>query len=162
MSEIILPFRTTIHPQISFAETVIRLHAELKRCYAHQRYPIDLLAKDVGLYQESVVNFFQVCVNYYNIMQFNTFGDFEIVFNEFFNHSMLHPLQLNIKQPSNAENIIILLNYNCIDMTERDVFRFLEVLEQIIDRVMHSPDQTIQDICLLKHDEEAEKENLTL
>lgn len=133
-----IPLRVNLAAKQTFAELMLQVRKTLLKTYKHQQYPLDLLQDDFELSKRGFSNFFQVLVNYYNTMQSQHFGNLVIEFDEFFNHSMSHALQINIKKMDGDPQITLYINNHDHDREHLAGKTLVQHLENIIDALMQA------------------------
>lgn len=130
-----MPFRTQIYLDTDFSSFVKQLHRQLKKCFCYQRYPIDMMAKGEKVHEQGYMNLFEMCVNYYNIMQSTNLGVFEVDYGEMFNNAMLHRVQLNIKKIDGDDGINVFINYNVNDFSTDDLRRLYQFINNMVELI---------------------------
>jgi hypothetical protein len=105
-----MPFRFALNPNDTIERVLKSVDRQLKVCFVNQKYPYDLLVKDLGLSTKGYDSLYQMSVNYYN-SKFET--EIENVPVEVFEHycgNQSYSMQLIIDNMKN-DNIALKFDY---------------------------------------------------
>ncbi|MEC2746287.1 AMP-binding protein, partial [Bacillus cereus] len=125
----------------------------MKQCLFHQRYPYNLLVKDLQLTSKGYDGLFQYSVNYYNTKLKNTIDGFSLENVEFYSGYQAYSLQLVIKEWAD-EGLEIQYDYKVADFEEDQINCMYERFLALIEQVLRNEDQSIKELSLLSDDEQ--------
>ncbi|MCD1259240.1 hypothetical protein B5M42_010365 [Paenibacillus athensensis] len=138
MSTSSMLFRSQLQMEQSLMDVIKQTNERLRQCMKHQRYPYDLLIKDLGLHQSAHTNPLKYAINYYNT-SFN--NDSETI--EYYSGYQLNALQLAIKEWNQFE---LQMDYRLEDFSHADIERLYSYLVYVIDQTILAPHQTLQEL----------------
>ncbi|SFL37530.1 non-ribosomal peptide synthase domain TIGR01720/amino acid adenylation domain-containing protein [Gracilibacillus orientalis] len=150
-----MPFRFTVNNESPFTELLIAVKKEMKNCYRNQRYPYDLLIKDLELNKRGFDSLFTMSVNCYNSEFTSNIEGIELEIEEYYSGHQNYPLQLVIKEEKN--DIIFSFDYKLSEYLEEDIINMYECIQNIIRQVIDSPNTHFKDIHLLDDNERFQK-----
>ncbi|GEM_PF-1940291 len=93
-----MPFRYAIPDDISFIKMLHTLSSKLMQCYFHQRYPYDMLIKELRSSHEFLSDLFSISVNYYNTKLAPQFDRYSVNNVELYSGHQFFPLNIIIKE----------------------------------------------------------------
>ncbi|WP_068774886.1 non-ribosomal peptide synthetase [Paenibacillus sp. FJAT-26967] len=152
-----MPFRFRLDDRATVADTLTRIQKELMECYFHQRYPYDLLIKDLELKKLGYNNLFETCVNYYNTKLSSNMNGTSIQNVEFYNGHQLFSLQLVIKDWSESGSLTLDIDYKIDDYTEEQIEEMGLRLQIIIDQIIEDSEACLSKIGLVSAAEKTEQ-----
>lgn len=144
-----MPFRFYLENGIELHELIKAVNEELKSFYFNQRYPYDLLVKDISARDA----LFQVCVNYYNTALENKVNGANVEFTELYNGSQLYPLEIIIKEWSGEGKLALEFDYKLEDFSERKIDSMFFSLEKMIGQVLENDSVKAERIEILSNEE---------
>ncbi len=144
-----MPFRFYIENGKGFQELIKGVNDELKSFYFNQRYPYDLLVKDISARDA----LYQVCVNYYNTALENKVNGINVDFTELYNGSQLYPLEIIIKEWSGEGKLALEFDYKLGDFCERKIDSMFFSLEKMIGQVLEDDSVKAEKIEILSKEE---------
>ncbi|MGG4409308.1 amino acid adenylation domain-containing protein [Niallia taxi] len=150
-----MPFRFTVDNEITFTELLEGVKKEMKNCYRNQRYPYDLLIKDLELNKRGFDSLFTMSVNCYNSEFISILEGIELEIEEYYSGHQNYPLQLVIKEEKN--DMIFSIDYKLSEYCEADIINMYECLQNVIRQVIESPNTQIRNIHLLNDYERFQK-----
>ncbi|TKI88566.1 non-ribosomal peptide synthetase, partial [Bacillus wiedmannii] len=93
-----MPFRHTVDSEMTVLDFIKGINRELVRCYYHQKYPYDVLVKDLELKKKGYGDLFDTCINYYNTKLPTEINGTPIENEEFYNRNQIYSIQLIIRE----------------------------------------------------------------
>jgi len=138
MSTSSMLFRSILYTEQSIMDFIRKTNDHLRQCMKHQRYPYDLLVKDLGLNQAANTNPLKYAINYYNT-SFNNSS--EAV--EYYSGYQLNALQLAIKEWDQFE---LQFDYRAEDFSHHDIDLIYSYMVYVIDQTIMSPNQTLKEL----------------
>jgi len=148
-----MPFRFLVNPDASVTESLVRLQRELVDNYYHQRYPYDLLVRDLDLKKKGYDQLFHACVNYYNTRLTTSMNGTPVENIEFYNGHQAYELQWIVKDWSDSGALTLDLDYRTDVYSEEQISEMAEGLLALIDGMLGSPDSAIGSLSLLSEQE---------
>ncbi len=148
-----MPFRYKIDINDHGLNLFKGINSELLTCYFNQKYPYDLLVKDLELKQRGYERLFDVCVNYYNTKPSTTLDNLSIVNEEFYNGNQIYSLQMMIKDWSDSGVLSLEYDYKIFDYTDKEIDYLNHHLKQIIDQILLDPTEKLCRYNLLSVEE---------
>lgn len=136
-------------PDMKLCDYVAQTKRELNLCYYHQRYPYDLLIKDIDLRKSGRNLLYQVAVNYYNTELAGEFSGMKVNNYELYGGQQFYPLQIVVKDWNDTEGITVFMDYQTKYFTESQLDAFMEFLENGIYLLGTQADITLQEIPLV-------------
>jgi len=148
-----VPFRFKLDTEIGISELLKLVNKELKVCFLHQRYPYDLLVKDLELSKDGYDSLYKVCVNYYNSKYDNNLNGMDVEVEDYYCGEQGYSLQLTIKEWKEGK-ISLNFDYKTLEYSEREIQSMYEILLNITEQVISKDNFIVNDIKLA-----CEKEN---
>ncbi|RJE89650.1 amino acid adenylation domain-containing protein [Paenibacillus sp. 1011MAR3C5] len=148
-----MPFRFILNPDASVEESLVLLQRELMENYFHQRYPYDLLVRDLELKKKGYDQLFHACVNYYNTRLITSMNGSPVDNVEFYNGQQAYELQWVIKDWSDTGALTLDLDYRTDVYSEQQIHDMAESLLALIDGMLASPRASIGSLSLLSGQE---------
>ncbi|HOQ00992.1 MAG TPA: condensation domain-containing protein [Acetivibrio clariflavus] len=78
----IAPLRIIVDGKTTIYQFLKMVKSEMNSCLLHQKYPYDLLAKDLALRSRDYESLYQITVNYYNTKLSTRLGNTKIINDE--------------------------------------------------------------------------------
>lgn len=147
-----MPFKYSVNEEFTMLEILQDVQRELTKCYYHQRYPYDLLVRELDLRKDRTQTLYNVCVNYYNTKLCNGIDGLKFENEEFYNGNQLYALQIIIREWSEKGLITLDFDYKVNDMSEEDIRFLYRRLELFIEKITHHDDK-VTSISMLDRDE---------
>lgn len=147
-----MPFRVGFDPQINISSLLAQINKEIKLCLFNQRYPYDLLVKDLELNRLGYDSLFKMYVNYYNANFIDSIAGYEAKVRECYSGNQSYSLQLTVKEWEES-NITLNFDYKLKEYTESEIKAMREAILHIADQVSADQELTIEQIKLLTQKE---------
>ncbi len=148
-----MPFRIVLDERETVSDFLIRLHEELRQSYFHQKYPYDLLARELELKKRGYDSLFQICVNYYNTKLITDWDGFTVENTEFYNGNQVYAMQLVIKDWSDSNRLTLDIDYKTAVFSDERIERMIGRLLQLADQMVSFPERKLAEIELLEASE---------
>ena len=126
-------------PEMSLIDYVMHTKKELNLCYYHNRYPYDLLIKDIGLQKKGMRSLYQVSVNYYNTELSGEFSGMAVENYELYGGQQFYPLQIVIKDWNDTEGLSVFIDYQTAFFSRMQLDDFIEYLKNGIYMLWNDP-----------------------
>ncbi|MBD1372685.1 amino acid adenylation domain-containing protein [Hazenella sp. IB182357] len=144
-----VPLRCEMDEHVSVKEYVKQVKKEIRKSYKHQKYPYDLLVKEMQLKKHGYNHLFQCCVNYYNFKPSNQLLDAEEVYNGY----QLYPLQLVIKDWSDQSSLQLDFDFKTSVFTDLQIEQMYAKILQLADQILNNTNITIENLQLITETE---------
>ncbi|OKP94747.1 non-ribosomal peptide synthetase [Paenibacillus sp. P32E] len=126
------------------------VYTEAVSCYKHQKYPFDLLMKDINFAREHGDNrLFDICVNYYNTKFRRELGHLEVDNVEFYNGRQSYSLQMIIREWGDENTATIEYDYKEKNYSGSDIAALHDQLNSLIDQITENPYELVGKLTLL-------------
>lgn len=150
----VLPCRVNIDPKMSFGDFLKEIKSKVRKVLVNQKYPYDLLVKELDLRKKGISSLYDVCVNYYNTKY--TFGLDGLKFQHFDLHSgaQAYGFQVVIKEWESKGQIGISIDYQCESFSDSEINNIYESLITIFNRILINDALSLSEIDLISDEEE--------
>lgn len=149
-----MPFRFQMDGEMSIQQLVEEVNRELKLCYFHQKYPFDLLVKDLELNKKGYGDLFHTCINYYNTHLVSELDGMPIENEEFYNGKQMYSLQLIIREWSRENEFQLDIDYKVQEYTSEQIEQMYQSLIYLIDQILLFPERKLCEFSLISEDEQ--------
>lgn len=147
-----VPFRFKIDSKANIEDLIKLINRELKLCFLNQKYPYDILIRDLDLSKSGYDSIFKMCVNYYNSKYSNDLNGIDVDVNEYYCGNQSYSLQLTVKEWENS-NITLNFDYKTQEYTEEQIKTMYESIINIINQVLDNENLTVSDIKLVSKED---------
>ena len=137
------------YPNMKLGEYVTKTGKDLNLCYYHQKYPYDLLVRDIELQKKGQSLLYQIAVNYYNTKLAGEFSGMKENNYELYGGQQFCPLQIVIKSWDDTEGTSVLMDYQTEYFTENQLDAFMDFLENGIYLLGTRANIALQEIPLI-------------
>ncbi len=148
-----LPFRFAIHPYETAENVLFDLSKSLKKSYAHQKYPYNLLMQDLHCPQNGSERLFDTCINYYNTILQPTMAENEIVNVEFYNGQQDYGLQIIIRHWY-GNDLQLDFDYQTALYSDAQIADIYQRLLLIAKQLLQNPTCKVQKLTLANEKEQ--------
>lgn len=147
-----VPFRFILDTELHIENLIKLINRELKLCFLNQRYPYDLLIKDLELSKKGYDSLFKMSVNYYNAKYVNEIDGVDVDVEEYYSANQSYSLQLIVKEWEDA-NITLNFDYKTSEYSEQQIQVMHNSMINIIKEILTKESLQIKDIKLLSEEE---------
>ncbi|GAB6259741.1 amino acid adenylation domain-containing protein [Peribacillus sp. N1] len=152
-----MPFRFKLNTELNIGNLIKQINRELKLCFINQKYPYDLLVKDLEINKDGYDSLFKMSVNYYNSKYKNDInGTIKVESKEYHSGNQSHSLQL-VVQELEDENIELNFDYKTLEYTDNQIKTMYQYMTNIINQVLKDEELTINNIKLINEEERIHK-----
>ncbi|GGD98641.1 non-ribosomal peptide synthetase [Paenibacillus nasutitermitis] len=144
-----MPFRFRIDSNLAVDQLILELGQELTLCYYHQRYPFDLLVRDLELNKKGYGSLFDTSVNYYNTRMMDELAGAPVLNEEFYSGNQLYSYQLIIREWSGSGELRLDMDYKVRDYTEERIERIYRGLLHLAEQMIRQPGRPVKELGLL-------------
>lgn len=147
-----VPFRLELDVELNIESLIKQINKEFKLCLLNQKYPYDLLIKDLGLSKGGYDSLFKMSVNYYNSKFTNEIDEIAAEAKEYYCGNQSYSLQLTIKE---WEDDVITLNcdYKTSDYSVQEIQVMHNSMINIIREILENKNCRVKDIKILSDEE---------
>ncbi len=143
-----VPVRVSMEQDLTFKELIKLVNRELRLCFLHQRYPYDLLVKDLELTSKGYDSLFKMCVNYYNSVYDSKMNDIDVDVTEYYSGNQSYSLQLVVKE-WDSDFITLNFDYKVKEYKKSQIKAMYHSLINIVKQVISHENVLIDDINLI-------------
>lgn len=136
-------------PEMRLIDYVMQTKKELNLCYYHNRYPYDLLIKDIGLLKKGMRSLYQISVNYYNTELSGEFSGMAVENYELYGGQQFYPLQIVIKDWNDTEGLSVFIDYQIALFSRIQLDGFIEYLKNGIYQLWNNTEIQLKDLPLV-------------
>lgn len=151
-----VPFRFELNDDFSISNLIKAVNRELKICFLNQKYPYDLLVKDLDLGKMGYDSLFKMCVNYYNSKYTNDFAGEEAKVEEYYSGTQSYSLQLTVKEWQD-EKITLNFDYKKMEYSNLEIQKMYHSIINITNQILANENIKIKDIKLISEEERNNK-----
>lgn len=147
-----VPFRFIMNPELSLEGLIKLINKELKYCFFNQKYPYDLLIKDLDLGKEGYDSLFKISVNYYNSKYTNDINGVNVEVEECYCGNQSYSLQITIKEWKD-NNITLNYDYKIREYSSEEIQIMYDSMINIIEQIISEKNLKVKDISILNKQE---------
>ncbi|PFB27750.1 non-ribosomal peptide synthetase [Bacillus cereus] len=147
-----LPFRFKIESEMNIGDLIKGVNRELKHCFLNQKYPYDLLVKDLELSKGGYDSLFKMSVNYYNSKFINDINGMGVEIEEYYCGNQSYSLQLIVKELED-ENIELNFDYKTIEYADEEINIMYKCMLNMIKKILKHEHLEINEIELVSEEE---------
>lgn len=148
-----MPFRINVDPEMSFEAFLKHILDEQRRYYRHQRYPMDLLVKDLELARKGNPKLFEVSISYQNSTYMPLFNGAPVELTWMYNGFEENSLTMHINDWLDQGELSIDFDYALDAFDQNDIERMYTHLVNMIKEVLANPAQPLYKINYLEQSE---------
>ncbi|WP_185601859.1 non-ribosomal peptide synthetase [Paenibacillus sp. 598K] len=150
----LMPLRVRIDGEDMATSFLMRTQEELRSCYAHQRYPYDLLAQELELGKQGRQGLFQATVNVYNTRLSGELGGWQADNRELYSGYQLHPLELVVHDWSEGGALAVEIKYQAAVLADEQIEAMAEMLRQLLQGVLCDDSQQVDRLPVVSPDQQ--------
>ncbi|MED4445709.1 non-ribosomal peptide synthetase [Bacillus thuringiensis] len=147
-----VPFRFTLDTELHIEKLMGQINKELKLDYLNQKYPYDLLIKDLELNKEGYDSLFKMSLNYYNSTFVNDIDGVNVEVEEYYSGNQSYSLQVTVKEWENNK-IVLNFDYKTSEYREYEIQVMYSSMINIIKEILTKDNIKVKDIKLLSEEE---------
>ncbi|CAH1195716.1 Surfactin synthase subunit 1 [Paenibacillus plantiphilus] len=150
-----MPFRTIVNDEAAILDWMETVNEDLMKCYFHQKYPYELLMKDIGLKQLGHDNLFDLSVNYYNTRMPTEVNGDAVETTELYSGNQLYSLQIVIKDWLADGSLNIEFDYKESLYSEAEITLMWNRMRILLQQILTNPGQRIGELEIVDGEEKA-------
>ncbi|MCB2311589.1 amino acid adenylation domain-containing protein [Clostridium tagluense] len=143
-----VPFRFTLDTELHIENLIKLINRELKLCFLNQKYPYDLLIKDLELSKKGYDSLFKMSVNYYNTKYVKDIDGVDVEVQEYYSGNQSYSLQLTVKEWED-NNITLNFDYKTSEYREEEIQIMHNSMINVIKEILTTENPQVKDIKLL-------------
>ncbi|GKX31187.1 hypothetical protein SH1V18_36670 [Vallitalea longa] len=147
-----LPFRYIIDPNFNIVELLKDINKQLRLSYINQKYPYDVLIKDLGISKKGYNSLFKMAVNYYNFDFHQDVNNMRFEVEEYYPGSQSYSLQLTINEWKNNK-IALGIDYKIDEYSNQDIDNLYYGMIEIIKQVLSNENKRVKEISIISEEE---------
>lgn len=147
-----VPFRFELDTEVHIENLIKQISREFRLCLLNQKYPYDLLIKDLGLSRLGYDSLFKMSVNYYNSRFITEIDGAKAEAEEYYCGNQSYSLQLIIKEWQD-DFITLNFDYKRSDYSEQEIQVMYNAIINIIEETLEKENCKVKDIKLLTNQE---------
>lgn len=147
-----VPFRFKLDTGLKSEDLIKLVNKELKLCFLNQKYPYDLLIKDLELGSKGYDSLFKMCVNYYNSKYDNHINDIDVEVKEYYCANQSYSLQLTVKEWEES-NITLNFDYKTLEYSDNEIKTMYEAMINVINQIVENENIIVNDLKLISKEE---------
>ncbi|MBB6022757.1 amino acid adenylation domain-containing protein/non-ribosomal peptide synthase protein (TIGR01720 family) [Paenibacillus sp. JGP012] len=136
-----IPLLSQINTDKTYSELIIQTQIDISKDFFHQKYPYDLLIRDLEVTQKSNAGLFDISVNYYNTKLVDEYNGYKIENEEIYSGEQLNSLDIIIKEWSDTFDL--LFDYKTGNYSDNDIKKLVEELTLVIKEMVCFPNNRI-------------------
>ncbi|MCM3738303.1 amino acid adenylation domain-containing protein [Bacillus cytotoxicus] len=129
-----------------------QINRELKHCFLNQKYPYDLLVKDLELSKDGYDSLFKMSVNYYNTKYTSDIDGIKVEIEEYYCGNQSYSLQLIVKELED-ENIELNFDYKTSEYTDEEIEMMYKCMMSVIETILKHEHLKINEIEMVTEEE---------
>lgn len=147
-----VPVRFKLDTGLKIESLIKLVNRELKLCLLNQKYPYDLLIKDLELIKGGYDSLFKMCVNYYNSKYDNSIDDIDVELKEYYCGNQTYSLQLVVKEWEGS-NITLNFDYKTSEYSYVEIVTMYEIMINIINQIVTDENIGVNDLKFMNQEE---------
>ena len=148
-----MPFRTSVDENLTFLEFLKMIMKEQRRYYRNQRYPMDLLVKDLDLAQQGNNKLFEISLSYQNSTYEQSFAGHDMELAWTFNGYEENSLTIHINDRMGRGELDIDFDYALDAFDHEHIEKMSEHFINITNLVLDDPQLKLFEIDYMAEDE---------
>ncbi|WP_088830566.1 non-ribosomal peptide synthetase [Paenibacillus tyrfis] len=149
-----MPLGFKFEENYSFQQLLYLMNKEIMDGFAHQKYPYDLMVKDLELSKRGIDSLYQVYFTYYNYSADYKVDGHSAEMVDVFCGYQYEPLRIIAKQWNQSEVITLTFDYKVDLYTEEEIHNIFKRFNIIIDQVIKDNEIRIDEIRFIDEAEE--------
>ena len=147
-----VPFRFKLDTGLKIEDLIKLVNRELKLCFLNQKYPYDLLIKDLELSKLGYDSLFKICVNYYNSKYDNHINEIDVEAKEYYCGNQSYSLQVTVKEWEES-TITLNFDYKTLEYSDNQIKTMYEAMINIVNQIVTDENIVVNDLKLMNKKE---------
>ncbi len=148
-----IPFWINISSDDSILEVLKTVHLELRRDYIHQKYPFNLIIRELQSNSKISDQIFDLSINCYNTYLRQVMDGVKVYNEEFYNGHQNYSMQLIVREWSNSGSIELDFDFNVGNFSEEEIVYLYEKLLFLVNQVLKTPTKKVVELSILSDNE---------
>lgn len=145
-----MPFRVRIDKNLKVKELFYIINSELKKCLRNQRYPYDVLVKDIELRMKGLDNLFDTTVNCYITKYNNMINGISTSIEQIYSGVQNYPFQIVVEEVEDKGEINLYFDYKLCEYSVDDIVLMKDYITSIIESIIENDEVLIKDFSIEK------------
>lgn len=145
-----MPLLITLDDDYTASQLMDLVHYQVKKGLFHQKFPYNLLLKELSSNQNPIDGLFQIIVNYYNTKLPTEFAGMKVENIEFNCGSQTYPLQMVVKEWGDTQQIQLDFDYRLDVYDKASIDRIFGGMCLIVQQLLLSTDVQLCDIRVME------------
>lgn len=147
-----VPVRFKLDTGMKIEYLIKLVNRELKLCFLNQKYPYDLLIKDLELAKKGYDSLFKMCVNYYNSKYDSDINGIDVEVKEYYCGNQSYSLQLTVKEWE-ERNITLNFDYKTSEYSDNEIKTMYEAMINIVNQIVTDENIVVNDLKLMNKED---------
>ncbi|EQB86567.1 amino acid adenylation domain-containing protein/non-ribosomal peptide synthase protein (TIGR01720 family) [Clostridium punense] len=147
-----VPVRFKLDTELKIENLINLVNRELKLCFLNQKYPYDLLIKELNLMKDGYDSLFKMCVNYYNSKYDSDINGVDVKVKEYYCGNQSYSLQLTVKEWDES-NITLNFDYKTSEYSDNEMKTMYEAMINIANQIVMDENIVVIDLKLMNKEE---------
>ena len=148
-----VPFKTTFSPEEHFSDYLKDIALTQLGIFRHQKYPYDILLKDIKEKYNLSENLYDLVLSYQNARDDKQDSDIEYNSNWLFSGHISNSLEIHFYDMDDTGILDIFYDYQLSKFEEKDIYSLHNRIIEITSKVLENPNICIKDINLVTLEE---------
>jgi len=142
-----MPFRFQVDPMKTVSDTLKDVMCKLFSYYKHQRYPYDLIIRDlIACGHTGLAGLYNSSVNFFNNRLIKEVGGYKTVNTQFYPGCQINCLNMNVKDWADDGKFTIDFEYQKAKYNEDEILKIYEFMRNLSMQMVENPGQTIREL----------------
>ena len=148
-----VPFKTTFTPNETFSDYLNNVALTQLGIFRHQKYPYDILLKDVKERYNLRENLYDLVLSYQNARDDKQISDIDYSSNWLFAGQISNSLEIHFYDMDNTGTLDIYYDYLLSKFSKDDIYNLHKRIMEMISTVLDNPQIYIKEISIITLDE---------
>ncbi|MCR3759003.1 amino acid adenylation domain-containing protein [Clostridium felsineum] len=147
-----VPLKFNLDDKSSAKDLIKLINKELKLCFLNQKYPYDMLIRDLELGGKGYDSLFKMSVNYYNTKYVKEMNNVKFDVEEYYSGNQSYSMQLVVKEWED-NNITLNFDYKIKEYSDNEIQVMYNSIINIITEILSEEELKVMDVKLLNKKE---------
>lgn len=149
-----MPFKMQINEKWDIKTLFENVKKEMWNHFKHQRYPYDVLLREVGKHLTNKDGLFELTVNCYNMDFREEIDCMPVEHQEIYNGHQAYPLQMIVRDLQECDQISLDFDYKVSDYSSNKMEEMSKGIVNVVKYMMKHIEQKIEDISFINSEDE--------
>lgn len=147
-----MPYRYDVHQNETVYSMMKRIAISMHNSFKHQKYPYNLLQRELEPAEKRGGSLYHTCINYYNTVISTEIDGLKAINTEYYNGYQDYLLQIIIRH-WNESNLQLDFDYQKKMYTDQEIEDMFQMFEILIDQVLYNDQTPIKGLLLVNYKE---------